>query len=46
MKKRVIFAILALFGVAIQSCGAIVTTYRADSEQIRWVGRVDVTPEG
>ncbi len=47
--KRVIFVVLmALLGaLATTGCGKVESqTYRADSEQIRWVGRVDVTAEG
>lgn len=40
--------IVALLSVAIQTQGAELNpkVYRADSEQVRWVGRVAVTPEG
>lgn len=48
MKRGLFFAIIALLGVATQACDAKQATnlYRADSEQVRWVGRVDVAPEG
>ncbi|MBQ5932032.1 MAG: hypothetical protein IIX00_07205, partial [Tidjanibacter sp.] len=44
MKKGVFILIVALLGTVAQMSGAKV--YRADSKEIRWVGRVDVAPEG
>lgn len=48
VSKRVIIALLALLGVAVQSRGAEqgARSYRADNESVRWVGRVAVEPEG
>ena len=47
MKRGIIIAISLLLGVVAQVSGAESTTksYRADSEQIRWVGRVAVDAE-
>ncbi|MBO5692359.1 MAG: GDSL family lipase [Tidjanibacter sp.] len=48
MKRGVIVALFALFGLASQVSAQEHTTntYSADSKEVRWVGRVDVTPEG
>ena len=44
MKKGVIIALVALLGVVAEASGKEV--YRADSKEVRWVGRVAVAPEG
>lgn len=48
MKRNVMLALAMLTGVVAQLSGAEVVdgAYRADAEQVRWVGRVDVTPQG
>ena len=47
-KRRVMIALAVLVGIVAQVSGAEVAqrVYRADAEQVRWVGRVDVTTEG
>ncbi len=47
-KRRVMIALAVLMGVVAQMNGAEVvkSAYRAGAEQVRWVGRVDVTTEG
>jgi hypothetical protein len=48
MKRDLFVALVLLFGVVAQAFGAErdEMTYRADNENVRWVGRVDVAPEG
>lgn len=48
MKRGLIIAMMALVGFVAQACGVEMNqmSYRADSEQVRWVGRVAVAPEG
>lgn len=48
MTRKLFVALVLLVGAVAQAFGAErdEMTYRADNEHVRWVGRVDVAPEG